>query len=94
MDHIESRLIHMRNIITRFSDAATAPLDIQGLRAQISLRKSALKDIQVIRWRLRPLLRTRCNRLVFLSKPANRRQRVSARTCAKSARARRPQMTA
>ena len=95
MDHIGERLIRMRSTITRFSGAASVQLDIQVLRAQISLRKIVLKDIQFIRARLRPLLRKRCGRLVLMSKPANRRRQISAKACrTRSARSVPPQMTA
>jgi hypothetical protein len=80
MDHIEERLGRIRDTIIRFSCDTSVPLDVRGLRAQISLRKIALKDIQTIRSRLRPLLRNRCGGLVSIFKPANRRRRNAART--------------
>jgi hypothetical protein len=76
MDHIEARLNHMRNTIARFSDASFATLDVQRLKAQISLRSVALRDIRVIRCRLGPGLRKSCEDRIFISKPANRRRRI------------------
>lgn len=95
MDHIAERLIHIRNTITRFSSTTSVPLDVQGLRVQILLRKIALKDIQIIRLRLKPLLRNRCSGPVFVSKPASRRRQNPAKACrVRSTRLVPPQRTA
>lgn len=50
---IEYPLERLQDSISRFIVPAAALSDIQALRAQIELRRRALRDIEIIRYRLR-----------------------------------------
>jgi hypothetical protein len=56
MDRIELPLCHLQETVSRFIVPSAALRDIRTLQAQIELRRLALRDIEVIRCRLRPLL--------------------------------------
>jgi hypothetical protein len=57
MDRIESALCHLRDAVSRFVVPSAELCDIRTLKAQIELRQIALKNIEVIRCRLRPFMR-------------------------------------
>jgi hypothetical protein len=75
MDFIESSLCRLKENVRRFVVPSTAAWDGPALRAQIELRQRALTDIEVIRWRLRPFLR---------SEGARRTRKSSERRSARS----------
>jgi hypothetical protein len=52
---------------------------------QIRLREVALREIQMIRLRLRPLFRGCCHQSFLLSRSAKRRQRATVRGYRKAA---------
>jgi hypothetical protein len=52
---IEYSLYHLQDCVNGFILPSTAVRDIRILRAQIELRRLALKEIEVIRCRLRPV---------------------------------------
>jgi hypothetical protein len=68
MGLIESSLCHLRLSVGGFVVPSAAMRDVDALKAQIELRRRALRDIEVIRSRLKPFLR--CKR-----KMAHRRLR-------------------
>jgi hypothetical protein len=63
MDFVESSLRRLRNSVSRFVVPSAALPDIRSLKAQIELRRRALMDIEVIRFRLRPSARFPSKRL-------------------------------
>jgi hypothetical protein len=76
MDRIELPLCHLHETVSRFVVPSAALRDIRALQAQIELRRLALRDIEVIRCRLRPLMRRRSKRIIpNLRKRAGRRLR-------------------
>jgi hypothetical protein len=76
MDRIELPLCHLHETVSRFVVPSAALRDIRALQAQIELRRLALRDIEVIRCRLRPLMRREGKRLVpSLRKRGERRLR-------------------
>lgn len=56
MDFIESPLCRLQNNVSRFVIPSAALRDIRTLKVQIELRRRALRDIEVIRCRLRPFI--------------------------------------
>jgi hypothetical protein len=64
MDRIELPLCHLHETVSRFVVPSAALRDIRALQAQIELRRLALRDIEVIRCRLRPLMRRRSKRVI------------------------------
>lgn len=54
---IESPLSRLKDSVSRFVIPSAALRDIRALEAQIELRQQALRDIEVIRCRLRPFMR-------------------------------------
>lgn len=64
MDRIELPLYHLHETVSRFVVPSAALRDIRALQAQIELRRLALRDIEVIRCRLRPHMRRGSKRLV------------------------------
>ena len=70
MDRVESSLCRLRDTVSRFVVPSAAVRDVGILRAQIELRQLALEDIDVIRCRLRSIVR--CE--------GGRRRRRSSRT--------------
>jgi hypothetical protein len=57
MDLIERSIDRLYDNVSRFIDPSSAALrDIELLKAQIELRRLALRDIEVIRYGLRPLI--------------------------------------
>jgi hypothetical protein len=64
MDRIELPLCHLHETVSRFVVPSAALRDIRALQAQIELRRLALRDIEVIRCRLRPLMRRRSKRII------------------------------
>jgi hypothetical protein len=76
MDRIELPLCHLHETVSRFVVPSAALRDIRALQAQIELRRLALRDIEVIRCRLRPLMRRRSKRVIpSLRKRVGRRLR-------------------
>jgi hypothetical protein len=75
MDRIELPLCHLHETVSRFVVPSAALRDIRALQAQIELRRLALRDIEVIRCRLRPLMRRGGKRLV----PSLRKRRSERR---------------
>ena len=57
MDRVESSLCRLRDTVSRFVVPSAAVRDVGILRAQIELRQLALEDIEVIRCRLRSIVR-------------------------------------
>ena len=64
MDPIEVPLRNLDAVIRCFVVPVPALRDIPTLKAQIELRRLALRDIELIRARLRPLVRRRIERFV------------------------------
>ena len=60
---VGSSLCRLRDSVNRFVVPSTALQDVRVLEAQIELRRRALRDIEVIRCRLRPFLRRKTKRL-------------------------------
>jgi hypothetical protein len=54
---IESVLRRLKNSVNRLVVPSAALPDVRALEAQIELRRQALRDIEVIRCRLRPFMR-------------------------------------
>ena len=65
MDRIELPLCHLHETVSRFVIPSAALRDIRTLQAQIELRRLALRDIEVIRCRLSPLISRRSKRPIF-----------------------------
>lgn len=63
MDFIGSSLSRLREVIGRIESPSAETWDISVIKAQIELRQRALRDIEVIRSRLRPFLRCDSNLL-------------------------------
>ena len=57
MSLIESSLCHLRLSVGGFVVPSAAVRDVDALQAQIELRRRALRDIEIIRCRLRPFMR-------------------------------------
>jgi hypothetical protein len=66
MGLIESSLCHLRLSVGGFVVPSAAMRDVDALKAQIELRRRALREIEIIRCRLRPckkkMLRRRLHR--------------------------------
>jgi hypothetical protein len=56
MDLVEPFLYRLHDSVSHFVGPSDALRDIQALKAQIELRRLALKDIEAIRCRLRPFV--------------------------------------
>ena len=88
-EHISERLTHLRRLFQQIQglpDNRAAPtIGVEGLRLQIRLREIALRDIQVIRSRLRPLFRGCCHQSFLLSRSAKRRPNATVRGYRKAA---------
>jgi hypothetical protein len=69
MDLIGSSLGRLQDSVSRFVVPPAALRDVRALKAQVELRRRALRDIEVIRCRLRPFMR--CER----KRPCRRLQR-------------------
>jgi hypothetical protein len=63
MDLIGSSLWRLQDSVSRFVVPSAALRDVRVLKAQIELRRRALRDIEVIRCRLRPFMRCESKRL-------------------------------
>ena len=63
MDFIGSSLGRLHDSVGRFVVPSAASRDVRALKAQIELRRRALRDIEVIRCRLRPFMRCETKRL-------------------------------
>jgi hypothetical protein len=63
MDFVESSLCRLQDSVSRFVVPSAALRDVRTLEAQIELRRRALRDIEVIRRRLRPFMRCESKRL-------------------------------
>ncbi len=59
MDFIGSSLSRLHEVIGRLESPSTETWGVSAIKAQIELRQRALRDIEVIRSRLRPFMR--CN---------------------------------
>ena len=57
MDSIEVSINRLHDNVSRFIGPSTALQDIELLKAQIELRRLALRDIEIIHFRLRPFIR-------------------------------------
>ena len=57
MDLVGSSLRRLQDTVSRFVVPSAALRDVRTLKAQIELRRRALRDIEVIRCRLRPFMR-------------------------------------
>jgi hypothetical protein len=62
MDLIESSLCRLQANVSRFVLPSAAMRNVHALKAQIELRRRALKDIETIRCRLRPFMRCKNKR--------------------------------
>jgi len=66
MDFVESSLCRLHDNVSLFIVPGAALWDVSALKAQIELRQRVLKEIEVIRCRLRPFMRCedqrRCRR--------------------------------
>jgi hypothetical protein len=58
MDFVGSSLCRLQDCINRFVVPSAALRDVRALKAQIELRRRALRDIEVIRCRLQPFMRS------------------------------------
>jgi hypothetical protein len=76
MDLIGSSLWRLQDSVSRFVVPSAALRDVRVLKAQIELRRRALRDIEVIRCRLRPFMRCESKRLRH--RPRNRLGRRSS----------------
>ena len=63
MDSVGSSLCRLQDCIDRFVVPSAALRDVRTLKAQIELRRRALRDIEVIRCRLQPFMRSENKRL-------------------------------
>jgi hypothetical protein len=63
MDFVGSSLCRLQDSVNRFLVPSAALRDVGTLKAQIELRRRALRDIEVIRCRLRPFMRCDSKRL-------------------------------
>jgi hypothetical protein len=63
MDLVESSLCRLQDSVSRLVVPSAALRDVRTLKAQIELRRRALRDIEVIRCRLRPFMRCDTKRL-------------------------------
>jgi hypothetical protein len=63
VDFIGSSLCRLQDSVSRFVVPSAAMRDVRALKAQIELRRRALRDIEVIRCRLRPFKRCESERL-------------------------------
>jgi hypothetical protein len=63
MDFIESSLCRLQQSVSGFVGPAAELSDVCAIKVQIELRQRALRDIEVIRWRLRPFMRADGKRL-------------------------------
>ena len=70
MDFIESSLCRLQSSIDRFVVPSAVSCDIGVLKAQIEFRRRALREIEVIRARLRPFMR--CENKRFHRRHRNR----------------------
>lgn len=77
MDPIEAPLRNLDAAIRCFVVPTPALSDIPTLKAQIELRRLALRDLELIRSRLRPLVRRRIERFVPGTCGAVRRRSAS-----------------
>jgi hypothetical protein len=68
VDFVEFSLCRLQDSVSRFVVPSAALRDVRTLKAQIELRRRALRDIEVIRCRVRPFIR--CE-----SKPMRRKLR-------------------
>ena len=75
MDLVESSLYRLQDSVNRFVVPSAALRDVRALKAQIELRGRALREIEVICCRLRPLMRCESKRLRH--RPRNRLGRRS-----------------
>jgi hypothetical protein len=57
MDSIEVSINRLHDNVSRFIGPSTALQDIELLKAQIELRRLALRDIEIIHYRLRPFIK-------------------------------------
>jgi hypothetical protein len=71
MDFIGSSIRRLQDSVSRFVVPSAVLRDVRALEAQIELRRHALRDIEVIRCRLRPFMRCEGKRL--RRRPRNRR---------------------
>ena len=60
MDLIGSSIDRLHDNLRKFISPPTARQDIELLKTQIELRRLALRDIEIIRFRLRPFIGRRC----------------------------------
>jgi hypothetical protein len=63
MTSIECSLYHLQHCVSDFVLPPAALRDVRMLKAQIELRRLALRDIEVIRCRLQPHIRSKRRRL-------------------------------
>ena len=63
MDFVESSLCRLQDSVDRFVVPSAALRDVRTLKAQIELRGRALREIEVICFRLRPFMRCESKRL-------------------------------
>lgn len=62
MDNIELFLGRLHADVRSFVIPSAAPWDVPTLKAQIELRQGVLRDIEIIRRRLRPLVQCQSQR--------------------------------
>jgi hypothetical protein len=63
MDLIGDSLCRLQDSVSRFVGPSAALRNVRTLKVQIELRRRALRDIEVIRCRLRPFMRCESKRL-------------------------------
>ena len=86
MRFIESSLCRLQDCFSGFVVPSAALQDAGALKAQIELRRQALKDIELIRCRLRPFMR-REEKVIHRGlrsrrRPISSRRRMSRWACA------------
>jgi hypothetical protein len=64
MDFVESSFHRLHDSVSRFVVPSATLRDVRALEAQIELRRRVLRDIEVIRCRLRPFMRCESRRLL------------------------------
>lgn len=83
MDQVEVALSDLGAVIDCFIAPTCELRDIATLKAQIELRRLALRDIQLIRSRLRPWVGRRIKGLIPRPSATNRRRQQLASTSRK-----------
>jgi hypothetical protein len=76
MDFVEAPLWRLQDSVSRFVIPSAALRDVPAVKDQIELRRRALRDLEVIRCRLRPFMRCESKRPCRRLRRTRRNDRV------------------